>query len=181
MDSFWLLARFATEAAAEERGFGFNTDILSTNLINIVIILALLVYAGRGFLGKILGTRLETIKSAIQEAEDRRRAAAEALADQQENLAQAEAEAKRIRAAAEENAQRAREAILAQAQEEIARLREGAQEEEGNEQERVIAELRQRVTALALERVQAQLSSGLSEDVQQQLIENSLQLLGGRS
>ncbi|MBD2100610.1 F0F1 ATP synthase subunit B [Leptolyngbya sp. FACHB-261] len=181
MESFLLLATEAAVEGAEEGGFALNTDILSTNLINLLIIFGLLIYAGRGFLGNILGTRRETIKTAIEEAERRKREAAEQLADQQANLAQAQDEAKRIRAAAEESAQRAKETILAQAQEEIVRLREGAQQEVGNEQERVIAEVRQRVATLALERVQAQLSGGLSEDVQQQLINNSLQMLGGRS
>ncbi len=180
MESFWLLATEAAVEGLEEGGFGLNPDLLSTNLINLVIVIGLLVYAGRGFLGNLLGGRKENIKAAIEEAETRKREAAEQLADQQAKLAQAEAEAKRIRASAEESAKRAREAILAQAQEEIARLRDGAQQELGNEQERVIAELRQRVSALALQKVQAQLAAGLGEEVQQQILENSLQMLGGR-
>jgi F-type H+-transporting ATPase subunit b len=51
----------ATEAS-REGGFGFNFDILETNLINLVIIIAVLFYFGRGFVGKILTERRSGIE-----------------------------------------------------------------------------------------------------------------------
>jgi len=62
------LLLLATEAA-EGHGFGINTDIFETNVVNLLIVLALLVYAGRGFIGNILSSRLKTIESALNEAE----------------------------------------------------------------------------------------------------------------
>jgi F-type H+-transporting ATPase subunit b len=59
----------ATEASGEG-GFGLNFDILETNLINLVIIIAVLFYFGRGFVGKILTERRSAIQEAIQEAEN---------------------------------------------------------------------------------------------------------------
>ena len=104
----------ATEAS-REGGFGFNFDVLETNLINLVIIIAVLFYFGRGFLGKILTERRSSIEQAILEAEKRQKDAAAALAEQQQKLTQAQAEAERIRTASEETAKKAKEAILAQA------------------------------------------------------------------
>lgn len=178
------LASSAAELAesAEAKGFGLNFDVLETNLINLAIILAGLVYFGRGFLGKILGNRRAEIETAIQEAEQRKQQAAKELASQQQKLAQAQAEAERIKAAAAENAKSASEAILAQAALDIERLKEAAERDTASDQERAIAELRQRVVALALEQVESRISSTLnSEDDQRKLVDRSIALLGGQS
>jgi F-type H+-transporting ATPase subunit b len=39
---------------AEAGGFGLNFDILETNLVNLAIVAGVLIYFGRGFLGKTL-------------------------------------------------------------------------------------------------------------------------------
>lgn len=165
--------------AAEERGFGFNFDILESNLINLAIVAAILIYFGRGFLGRILSERRSVIETAIQEAEKRKQDAAIALADQQQKLAQAQAEAERLRASAEEAAKAARAEILAKAEQDIQRMRETAAQDLNTEQERVITELRQRVVALALQRVEAEIPSRINESTQQQLIDRSIAMLGG--
>ncbi|MDX2100821.1 MAG: F0F1 ATP synthase subunit B [Leptolyngbyaceae cyanobacterium bins.59] len=179
------LILLATEAsaelaeAAEEGGFGLNFDILETNIINLAIAIFLLVYLGRKFLGGILTTRKTEIEASIQAAEQRRKTAAAALAEQQQKLAQAQTEAERIRASAEEAAKATREAILAQAQQDIQRLRESAAQDMGTDQDRAIAELRRRVVELSLQQVESQLTGRLDESAQQQLIDRSLTLLGG--
>lgn len=190
MGNFWIdgsvaglkLAE-AAHAAAEaghEGGFGFNFNILETNLINLLIVIGLLVYFGRSFLGKILTERRSGIETAIADAERRRKEAAAALAEQQQKLAQAQTEADRIRAQAEVNAKTAGEAILAQAVKDIQRLRETAAQETTTEEERIVAELRQRIAALAVQRVEAQLPTVLNDSLQQQLIDRSIAGLGGR-
>ncbi|NJL36946.1 MAG: F0F1 ATP synthase subunit B [Leptolyngbyaceae cyanobacterium RM2_2_4] len=167
--------------AAEEGGFGLNFNILDTNLINLAIILGVLFYFGRGFLGKILLERREKIETAIQDAEKRKKDAAAALADQQQKLAQAQTEAGRIRAAAEESAKKAKEAILVQTEQDIQRIKAAAVQDLNSQQERVIAELRQRVVALALQQTESRLKSDLNENTQQQLIDRSIAMLGGQS
>lgn len=164
----------------EEGGFGLNFDLLDTNLINLVIIIGVLVYFGRGFLGKILSERQANIETAIQEAEQRRKDAASALAAQQQKLAQAKSEATRIRAAAEESAEAARQAILAQADQDVQRLRTAAAQDLTSQQERIMVELRQRVVALAMQQVESELKSTMDESTQQQLIDSSIAMLGGR-
>lgn len=173
-----LLGTEAAEAA-EGGGFGLNLDILETNLINLAIVIGILVYFGRGFLGKVLGERRSTIETAIQEAEKRKKDAAAALADEQQKLAQAQAEAAKIRASGEEAAKAAAAAILAKGEEDIRRMRETAAQDLGREQERVIRELRQRVVSLALQRAESQLSSQLDSSKQQQLVDRCVSLLGG--
>lgn len=173
-----LLGAEAAEAA-EEGGFGLNFDILETNLVNLAIVLGIVVYFGRGFLGKILGDRRSAIETAIRAAEARKKEAAAALADQQQKLAQAQAEAAKIRGSADDAAKVARDEILAKAEQDIQRMREVAAQDLSTEQERVIRELRQRVVALALQRVESELPSRLDDSTQQQLINRSIATLGG--
>merc|ERR1712174_97310 len=52
-------------------GISLNTDILETGLINILALLAILVYTGRDFLGSLLEERRTTIVQGVQDAEDR--------------------------------------------------------------------------------------------------------------
>jgi F-type H+-transporting ATPase subunit b len=168
-----------TTEAAEESGFGLNLNILDTNLINLAIVIGILVYFGRNFLGTALSERKLQIEAAIKEAEQRKQQAASALAEQQQKLAQAQAEAVRIRAEAEERAKAARAAILAQAEEDVQRMRVAATQDLTAQQERVMSELRQRIAAMAVQRVEEQLRSQLNEGTQQQLIDRSIAMVGG--
>lgn len=170
------LSLFATEVV-EHSGFGINTDIFQTNLINIIIILAVLIYAGRGFLGKILSQRLESIETAIKDAEARKLKAAEQLVDKQQKLAEVQAECDRLRLQAETDAHRASEVILATIAEDIERLKVSAAQELETEQERIIIQLRQQVVQKALAQVSVYFDQGLSETTQQELVDRSISLL----
>ena len=180
MGTFSFLATEAAHAV-ESGGFGLNFDILETNLINLAIIIGVLFYFGRKVVGNTLSERRSNIEQEIREAEKRQKEAAASLADAQQKLAQAQAEAERIRAAAEESAKAAREAILSQATKDIERLKETAAKDLESERDRAIAELRERVAALAIERVESQLKDHLDHSAQQQLIDRSIAILGGGS
>lgn len=184
MGSFlWLVAEastFAGEAEAEAGGFGLNFDILETNLINLAILIGVLVFFGRKVVGKTLSDRRERIETEIQSAEKSAKEAAAALAEQQQKLTSAQAEAERIRKSAQESAEQAKEKILATVAVDIQRLKETASQDLNSERERAIASLRSSVVALALEKVESQLQSGVDDATQQKLINNSIALLGGR-
>ncbi len=166
----------ATEAASEG-GFGFNPDILEANLINLAILIGILVYFGRGFLGKILSERRSSIEEAIRDAEQRQKQAADALAEQQQKLTQAQAEAERIRADAQQRAQALKAEIEAQAVQDVERMKAAAGQEMDAERERVIAQLRAQAVAMALERAEARVKDQLDHSAQEQLIDRSLALL----
>ncbi|HEY9639798.1 MAG TPA: F0F1 ATP synthase subunit B [Coleofasciculaceae cyanobacterium] len=174
MGNFILLA-----AETAEHGFGINFDILETNLINLVIIIGVLIYFGRGFLGKTLSERRAKIEAALNEAEQRKQKAAAALASQQQKLAQAQTEAARIRSEAEARAKVAREEILAQAQEDVERMKASAVQDLNTQQEKIINEVRQRIAAMAIQQAESQIRSGLSQETQQQLIDRSIATIGG--
>ena len=74
---------------AEHEGIGLNLDILETGLINILALVAILVYTGRDFLGSLLEERKTDIVQGVQDAEDRLNEANLRLNEAQKQLSQA--------------------------------------------------------------------------------------------
>ena len=173
MDIFLLNAE-----AGAEGGFGFNFDIIETNLINLGIILILLKVYGGKVLSNILSERRAKIEAEIKSAEARAKESKDALAAAQKNLKEAQDNAVKIRSEAETNAERAKEAVLAKGQKEVERLKASADADLNSEQERAIAQLRSRVVEMALERVESRMGEVLNDDKQRQLIDRSIAKLG---
>jgi F-type H+-transporting ATPase subunit b len=74
---------------AKHEGISLNTDILETGLLNIIAVLAILIYTGRDFLGSLLEERKTTIINGVQDAEDRLNEAQKRLDEAQKQLNQA--------------------------------------------------------------------------------------------
>ena len=89
---------FIPYLAAE--GFALNFNPLQTNLINLAIVIGVLVWFLRGFLGGILERRRSVILQDLQDAETRLKQATADLATAQSDLAAAQQKADKIRAAA---------------------------------------------------------------------------------
>jgi F-type H+-transporting ATPase subunit b len=70
-------------------GISLNTDILETGLINILVLLAILIYTSRDFLGSLLEERRTTIIKGVQDAEDRLNESQKRLIEAQKQLNQA--------------------------------------------------------------------------------------------
>ncbi len=169
----------ATEAHAEEGGFGFDFNVFETNIFNLAILVGVLVYFGRKPFSKLLSDRRAKIAESIQDVEARQKQATEALTQQQQKLTQAQAEAERIRQEAQVQAERVKSEILAQAERDIERMRETAAKDLNNQQERVMTELKQRIAALTIERVSGELSTRLNDEAQRKIIDRSIAQLGG--
>ena len=76
--------------ASEAEGFGLNSDILETNLINIIILIVLLVYVLGNFLKENLASRQEQIINSIEEGEKRLNEANDRLTEAKSQWAQAQ-------------------------------------------------------------------------------------------
>ena len=74
---------------AKHEGIGLNLDILETGLLNIIALLAILVFTGRDFLGSLLEERKTTIVKSVQDGEDRLNEAQKRLDEAQKQLNQA--------------------------------------------------------------------------------------------
>lgn len=73
---------------AEHEGIALNTDILETGLINIIALIAILIYTGRDFLGSLLEERRTTILKGVQDAENRLTEATKRLSEAEKQLSQ---------------------------------------------------------------------------------------------
>ncbi|MCS6781565.1 MAG: F0F1 ATP synthase subunit B [Gloeomargarita sp. SKYBB_i_bin120] len=170
MDSLFLAA---------EAGVRFNPDLLGTNTLNIAVVLGLLVYYGRRFLGRLLQERQQSIVQAITEAETAYQQAKAALAAAQQNLAQAQTQAAQIRQDGQATAERLRETLLAQAAQEAERIGLQAQRRIEVEQEQAVAAIRRRLAELTLAYVTAQLQQRLTPELHARLIDEGIARLGG--
>jgi F-type H+-transporting ATPase subunit b len=74
---------------AEEEGIGLNSDILETGLVNILLLVGILIYTGKDFLGSLLEERKTTIVKGVQDAEDRLNEAQKRLREAEKQLNQA--------------------------------------------------------------------------------------------
>ena len=164
--------------AGAESGFGFNFDIIETNLINLGIIFVLLIVYGGKVVGNILSERRAKIEAEIKSADARAKESKDALAVAQKNLQQAQDNAVTIRSEAEANAEKAKEAVLAKGQKEVERLKASADADLNSDRERAIAQLRSRAVEMALERVESRMGEVLNDDKQRQLIDRSIANIG---
>lgn len=171
----WL----ANAGSEIEKGFGLNINLFETNLINLAIILGVLFYFGRGFIGGILTERRNKIETAIREAEQRASEAKKSLEAAQQKLAKAQEEAKQLIADAETRATSVRETILADAAKEVEKMKAAAAAELSSDENRAARELRERAVALALAKVEAELKQRVDDSVQGQLIDRSISMIGG--
>jgi F-type H+-transporting ATPase subunit b len=164
---------------AKLSGFGLNTNILETNLINLAIIITLLFVFGRKVLGNNLKTRREKIETAIKNAEQKAATAANQLEEAQQKLTQAQAEATRIKAEAEESAKAAEAKILEQATADVEKMKASGAADLNADLDKAIAQLRQKVVAQALQKAETELQAGISPDAQVTIIDRSIAQLGG--
>ena len=71
-------------------GFGINTDILETNIVNQIILGGGLFVLGRDFLSESLGQRQAEIMSGVQDSEKRLNEATSRLEEAKKQLSQAQ-------------------------------------------------------------------------------------------
>lgn len=159
-------------------GFGLNLDLFDTNIINLAIVIAGVVWFLRGFLGGILERRRATILADLKDAEDRLAAAAAALAEVQQGLSQSQAKAEKIRADGVIRAQAIRLDSERRTVEEMARIKLDSASNLDAEAARVTAQLRREAARLAIEKALEVLPGRLDKAAQARLIDQSIQSLG---
>jgi F-type H+-transporting ATPase subunit b len=163
---------------AHHGGFGLNLNPLETNLINLIIVIGVLFWFLRGFLGGILERRRQGILADLADAEQRLQAATAALAQAQQDLAAAQQKADQIRQDGHARAHAVRVDSQQRTIEEMARMKEDASADLKAEASRVTALLRREAARQAIEQALATLPGKLDAEAQARLIDHSIQQLG---
>ncbi|MFN7677207.1 MAG: F0F1 ATP synthase subunit B, partial [Cyanobacteriota bacterium] len=162
---------------ASHGGFGLNLNLFETNIINLAIVIAGLVWFLRGFLGGILERRRSAILTDLKDAEERLATATAALAEAQKGVADAQKKAEQIRVEGKARADAIRLDSEQRTIEEIARMKQAASSDLANEASRVSEQLRRDTALKAIEKALASLPGKLDESAQARLIDQSIQSL----
>nr|YP_010549406.1 ATP synthase CF0 B subunit [Anubias barteri]QHN54176.1 ATP synthase CF0 B subunit [Anubias heterophylla]UYL25807.1 ATP synthase CF0 B subunit [Anubias barteri]UYL25891.1 ATP synthase CF0 B subunit [Anubias barteri] len=159
-------------------GFGFNTDILATNPINLSVVLGVLIYFGKGVLNDLLDNRKQRILSTIRNSEELRKGAIEQLEKARARLRKVETEANEYRVNGYSEIEREKENLINATCDSLERLENYKNETLHFEQQRAINQVRQRVFQQALQGALGTLNSCLNSELHFRTISTNIGILG---
>nr|YP_010625386.1 ATP synthase CF0 B subunit [Aglaonema hybrid cultivar]WBG68949.1 ATP synthase CF0 B subunit [Aglaonema hybrid cultivar]WBG69035.1 ATP synthase CF0 B subunit [Aglaonema hybrid cultivar]WBG69121.1 ATP synthase CF0 B subunit [Aglaonema hybrid cultivar]WBG73102.1 ATP synthase CF0 B subunit [Aglaonema hybrid cultivar] len=159
-------------------GWGFNTDILATNPINLSVVLGVLIYFGKGVLNDLLDNRKQRILSTIRNSEELRKRAIEQLEKARARLRKVETKANEYRVNGYSEIEREKENLINATCDSLERLENYKNETLHFEQQRAINQVRQRVFQQALQGALGTLNSCLNSELHFRTISANIGILG---
>ena len=159
---------------ASEGGFGLNLNLLETNLINLVIVIGVLYWFLKGFLGGILERRRQAILKDLEDSEGRLRQATTDLARAQEDLAAAQQKAEKIRADGKSRAEAIRKDGEMRTINAMAAVKQDALADLNAEGARLTEQLRREAALAAIDKAMTELPGRLDAAGQSRLIDASI-------
>ena len=154
-----------------------NFNPLETNLVNLAIVIGVLFWFLRGFLGGILERRRSAILQDLQDAEARLKTASEELTKAQAELAAAQQKAEQIRT----DGQKRAAAIRAEGEKRtisaMAAVKQGAAADADAEASRIKDALLREAAMAAIDKVLADLPGRLDDEAQSRLIDSTIRNL----
>lgn len=162
------------------KSFSINTNILETNVINIIILLVALLYFGRPTISKILQNRQDKVLFAINEAENKLEQANKRLVEAEKQLQQTQAIINQIKTEAESTAVKIRNSILSQGKIDVDRLVNSSKSSILSIESEIRKQIQQQIATLALKRVYTQLKAQMTIDMQSKIIDRNIAKLGGK-
>nr|YP_010696650.1 CF0 subunit I [Pleurospermum rupestre]WCF69514.1 CF0 subunit I [Pleurospermum rupestre] len=172
-DSFVSLGHWPSAGS-----FGFNTDILATNLINLSVVLGVLVFFGKGVLSDLLDNRKQRILNTIRNSEELRGGAIEQLEKARTRLRKVEMEADQFRVNGYSEIEREKLNFINSTSNTLKQLENYKNETIQFEQQRAINQVRQRVFQQALQGALGTLSSCLNNELHLRTIRANIGMLG---
>nr|UUL98414.1 ATP synthase CF0 subunit I [Celosia argentea] len=172
-DSFVFLGHWPSAGS-----FGFNTDILSTNLINLSVVLGVLIFFGKGVLSDLLDNRKERILSTIRNSEELRGKAIEQLEKARARLKKVETEADQFRVNGYSEIEREKMNLINSIYKTLEQFENYKNETIQFEQQKAINQVRQRVFQQALEGALGTLNSCLNNELHLRTINANIGMLG---
>nr|YP_010864670.1 ATP synthase CF0 subunit I [Indigofera linnaei]WGS97818.1 ATP synthase CF0 subunit I [Indigofera linnaei]WGS97901.1 ATP synthase CF0 subunit I [Indigofera linnaei] len=158
--------------------FGFNTDILATNPINLSVVLGVLVFFGKGVLSDLLDNRKQRILRTIRNSEELREGAIEQLEKARARLRKVETEADRFRVNGYSEIEREKLNLINSIYTTLEQLENYKNETINFEQQRAINQVRQRVLQQALQGALGTLNSCLNNELHLRTISANIGMFG---
>nr|YP_010242286.1 AtpF [Impatiens balsamina]QTJ25418.1 AtpF [Impatiens balsamina]UVW93600.1 AtpF [Impatiens balsamina] len=186
-DSFLSLGHWSSAGS-----FGFNTDILATNPINLSVVLGVLIFFGKGVcasclnewkdnllsLSDLLDNRKQRILNTIRNSEELREGAIEQLEKARAHLSKVEMEAEQFRVNGYSEIEREKLNLINSTYKTFEQLENYKNETIHFEQQRAIHKVRQRIFQQALEAALGTLNSCLNNEVHLRTISANIGMFG---
>nr|YP_010389840.1 ATP synthase CF0 subunit I [Elsholtzia fruticosa]UPU95961.1 ATP synthase CF0 subunit I [Elsholtzia fruticosa]WCH61832.1 ATP synthase CF0 subunit I [Elsholtzia fruticosa] len=158
--------------------FGFNTDILATNPINLSVVIGILIFFGKGVLSDLLDNRKQRILNTIRNSEELRGGAIEQLEKARARLRKVETEADQFRVNGYSEIEREKLNLINSTYKTLEQLENYKNETIQFEQQRAINQVRQRVFQQALQGALGTLNSSLTNELHLRTISANIGMLG---
>nr|UXX46934.1 ATP synthase CF0 subunit I [Camellia polyodonta] len=162
--------------------FGFNTDILATNPINLSVVLGVLIFFGKGVcascLFDLLDNRKQRILNTIRNSEELRRGAIEQLEKARSRLRKVEMEADQFRVNGYSEIEREKLNLINSTYKTLEQLENYKNETIRFEQQRAVNQVRQRVFQQALQGALGTLNSCLNNELHLRTISANIGMFG---
>nr|QLD96672.1 AtpF [Doniophyton anomalum] len=186
-DSFLSLGHWPSAGS-----FGFNTDILATNLINLSVVLGVLIFFGKGVcasclfqrkdnllsLSDLLDNRKQRILNTIRNSEELREGAIEQLEKARARLRKVEIEADQFRVNGYSEIEREKCTLIDSTYKTLEQLENYKNETINLEQQKASNQVRQRVFQQALQGALGTLNSCLNSELHLRTISANIGILG---
>nr|YP_009541047.1 ATPase subunit I [Lepocinclis playfairiana]AYQ93544.1 ATPase subunit I [Lepocinclis playfairiana] len=155
---------------AHSEGFGINTDILETNVLNLAVVIGVLVYYGKPLISDIVTSRKNTILKTLEDAEARFQQASENLSFAKEQLQKAKIKAEQIRNQGTSIAKQAANKIINLAENDIKRLKETTLYTIKLEEEKCLTEVVRLLNDMAFVKAVEKIKQNLNSNVQKKIV-----------
>nr|YP_010046283.1 ATP synthase CF0 B subunit [Acanthus ilicifolius]QJW33635.1 ATP synthase CF0 B subunit [Acanthus ebracteatus]QPG86488.1 ATP synthase CF0 B subunit [Acanthus ilicifolius]QYB20518.1 ATP synthase CF0 subunit I [Acanthus ilicifolius] len=158
--------------------FGFNTDILATNPINLSVVIGVLIFFGKGVLSDLLDNRKQRILNTIRNSEELREGAVDRLERARVRLRKVEMEAELFRVNGYSEIEREKWNLINSTYKTLEQLENYKNETIQFEEQRAIHQVRQRVFQQALQGALGTLNSCLNNELHLRTISANIGMLG---
>jgi F-type H+-transporting ATPase subunit b len=163
----------------ESEGIALNLDILETNLVNILLLIALLFSVLGNFLGENLGTRQEQIINSVQDAEKRFNEGSERLVEAKAQWSQALIIIEEIKVQTKRTKTQLLDREFNEANQELSQRFKNALMVLRYREQQVLNDVMKQVAQLALNQVIIKMQTQLGKTEQALIIDNKINRLGG--
>nr|YP_009501696.1 ATP synthase CF0 subunit I [Passiflora serratifolia]AXB38344.1 ATP synthase CF0 subunit I [Passiflora serratifolia] len=172
-DSFVFLVHWPSAGS-----FGFNTDILATNIVNLSVVLGVLIFFGKGVLSDLLDNRKQRILNTIRNSEELRGGALEQLEKARARLRKVEIEADEYRVNEYSEMEQYKLQLIDFTYKTLEQFENSKNETILVEQEKAINQVQQRVFKQALQGALGTLNSCLTNELHLRTISANIGILG---
>nr|YP_010927428.1 CF0 subunit I [Cuphea spruceana]WKK46400.1 CF0 subunit I [Cuphea spruceana] len=172
-DSFLSLGHWPSAGS-----FGFNTDILATNPINLSVVLGVLIFFGKGVLSDLLDNRKQRILNTIRNSEELRSGAIEQLEKARARLRKVKIEAEQFRVTGYSEIEQEKLNLINSTYKTLEQLENYKNETIHFEQQRAINQVRQRIFQQALQGALGTLNSCLNNELHLRTVSANIGMFG---